>query len=114
MTISTVSRRDFLRLSAGTVGALGAVSPPLTRAGESGRVALVIDPADREAATPPVAWAAEQLEAALAQHGIAVARVRSVAEVPAAATRCIVAATCGVPVARQTLRESRLAPPSSP
>ena len=86
----------------------------MTRAGESGRVALVIDPADRAASTPPVTWAADELEAALSQHGIVLQRFRSVAEVPAAATRCIIAATGEMPIARQTLRENRLAPPRSP
>jgi hypothetical protein len=113
MTISAVSRRDFLRLSAGTVGALGGASPPLTRAGTSGSVAIVIDPADHAAATPPVAWAVDQLAAALAQHGVALEKTRSLAAVPGTVTRCIVAATTDMSVATQTLREKGVAPPRS-
>ncbi|HEX3843390.1 MAG TPA: hypothetical protein VHV80_03425 [Steroidobacteraceae bacterium] len=114
MTISAVSRREFLRLSAGTFGALGAASPPVTHADETGRVAIVIDPADRRAATPPVAWAVDQLEAALSQHGVALERFRSLAAVPAAVMRCIVAATANTSIAMQTLRQSRIAPPRGP
>lgn len=114
MTISTVSRRDFLRLSAGTLGAFGAASPPVAHAGEAGRVAIVIDAEDHGAATPPVAYAVGQLEAALSQHGVALERLRSIAAVPAAVTRCIVAATADTAIALQTLRESRIAPPRDP
>ena len=111
MTISAVSRRDFLRLSAGTLGALGGASPPLTHAGETARVAIVIDPADHGAATPPVAWAVDQLEAALARYGVALERFPSLASVPPGVTRCIVAATSDMSMAIQTLREGRVAPP---
>ena len=114
MTISAVSRRDFLRLSAGTFGAFGAASPPGTHAGEAGRIAIVIDPEDQGAATPPVAWAVDQLEAALSQHGVALARCPSLSAVPAGVTQCIVAATAGTSIAMQTLRQSRLAPPHDP
>jgi hypothetical protein len=110
MTISTISRRDFLRLSAGTLGALEAVVPPTAQAGENGGVAIVIDPADRQAAVPPVAWAVDQLEAALARHAVALRRVRSVHEVPAAA-HCIVASTSGMRVATEVLRDARVAAP---
>src|SRR6185312_4176235 len=110
VTISTISRRDFLRLSAGTLGALEVVAPPTTQAAEQDRVALVIDPADPEAAAPPVTWAVDQLEAALAQHAVALQRYRAIHEVPAAA-RCLVVATSGMPVATEALRDARLAPP---
>jgi hypothetical protein len=110
MAISTISRREFLRLSAGTLGALEAIAPPTTEAAGKGGIALVVDPADREAATPPVAWAVDQLEAALARHAVALQRFRAIHEVPADA-RCIVAATSGMAAAAQVLREARLAPP---
>jgi hypothetical protein len=110
MTISSVSRRDFLRLSAGTLGALGAVAPPAAQAADKGRVALVIDPADRGAAAPAVGWAVDQLEAALAGHAVALQRFRTVQEVPATA-RCLVAATGDSPLATQVLREAGIAPP---
>lgn len=86
----------------------------MIHAGEAGRVAIVIDPADRTAATAPVAWAIDQLQAALSQHGVALERFRSLATVPAAVTRCIVAATADTSLAMQTLRESRVAPPRGP
>lgn len=114
MTISTVSRREFLLLSAGTLGGLGEVDSPRTRAGERGRVAVVIDSADREAAAPPVSWAVDQLQAALAQHAVALQRFRSLTEVPAATTHCIIAATRDLPLAQQMLRDNGIARPGSP
>jgi hypothetical protein len=113
MTIPTVSRRNFLRLSAGTLGALGAASPPGSQAATSGRVAIVIDPADRGASAAPISWAVDELQAALAQHAVALEKFRSVSELPAAATHPIVASTREMPVARQALRESGIAPPRS-
>lgn len=110
MPITTVSRRDFFRLSAGTLGALGTASAPPTHAGESGRVAIVIDPADHAAAAAPVAWAVDRLAAALSQHALALQRYRSIDEVPPAA-RCIVAATGGIGASRETLRAAGVAPP---
>ena len=110
MATSRVSRRDFLRLSAGSVGALGAASPPVAQAGGSERVAMVLDPADRAASAPPVGWAVDQLESALAQHAVALHKYRAIREVPASA-RCIVAATCGMPVATRILRDAGVAPP---
>ena len=113
MATATVSRRDFFRLSAGTFGALGAASPPATRAGENRDVAIVIDPADRGAATPAIAWAVDQLKTALAQHSVALQRLRAIGEA-SATTLCIIAATRDLPVATQTLREAGVAVPHAP
>jgi len=113
MATSMVSRRDFLRLSAGTLGAAGAISPPATRAGDRDHVAIVIDPADRGASGPPVAWAMDQLEAALSQQTTALQRFRTIGEVPAT-TRCIVAATSAMSFAKQALREAGVALPGAP
>ncbi len=109
---SAVSRRNFLRLAAGSLGALGAAPPPVTHAGEIHAAAIVIDPADRAASAPAVAWAVEQLQAALSHHAVALHQYRTLAEVPAAAL-CIVAATTGSAVARQALREARRDLPSA-
>jgi len=104
---SAVSRRDFLRLSAGTLGAIGATSPPATHAGETSPVAIVLDPADREASVPAVAWSVDQLEAALSHHAVALHRYRTLHETPAATT-CIFAATTGSARAMQALQEARV------
>ncbi|HEV2270718.1 MAG TPA: hypothetical protein VGR92_14790 [Steroidobacteraceae bacterium] len=113
MPISTVSRRDFFRLSAGTLGALGAASSPPTHAGVGGRVAIVTDPADRGAAAAPVAWAVDRLAAALSQHGFTLQRFPAINEVPAAA-RCIVAGTGGMRVPQQILRAAGTNLPHAP
>src|SRR6185437_14154141 len=101
MTAPTVSRRDFLRLSATTLGAAGALSAR-TQAGETGAVSIVLDPADREAAAPPVAWAVDVLESALSQHATALHKYRTIEEAPPGA-RCIVASTRDMPVATSAL-----------
>lgn len=105
--MTPVSRREFLLLSAGTLGA-GAASPP--RAAAAGRVSIVLDPADRGAAAVQVAWAVAELEAALSQYGMALHRLRTVAEAPAA-DPLIVAGTGEVPLAIQTLRQAGVAAP---
>ncbi|MFI4908199.1 MAG: hypothetical protein ACHQHL_08875 [Steroidobacterales bacterium] len=113
MPISTVSRRDFCRLSAGTLGALGAAPSRPTHGGESGRVAIVIDPADRGAAAAPVAWAVELLAAALSRHAGTLQRFPSIDQVPPGA-RCIVAATSDMRVPQQTLPAAGVALPRAP
>jgi hypothetical protein len=110
---AAVSRRDFLRLSAGTLGAFGTASASATRTGETPGVSIVLDPADRAASSPAVAWATEQLEAALAQHAVALHRCRALHEAPAAAP-CIIAATPATGMALRALREARLSLPPSP
>ena len=113
MPISTVSRRDFFRLSAGTLGALGAAPSRPTHGGESGRVAIVIDPADRGAAAAPVAWAVELLAAALSRHAGTLQRFPSIDQVPPGA-RCIVAATSDMSLPQQTLPAAGVALPRAP
>jgi len=108
MTMATVSRREFLLLSAGTLGA-GTATPP-TQAAATGHVSIVLNPADQSAATPPVAWAVAELEAALSQHGVALHRFQAVAQAPAA-DRLIIAATCDLPLATETLRQAGIAAP---
>jgi hypothetical protein len=109
---SAVSRREFLRLSAGTLGTLGAASPPAAQAGHTHSAAIVLDPADREASRPAVAWAIEQLEVVLSHRAIALHRYRTLQEAPAAA-RCIIAATAGSAMAMQAMREAPVTLPSS-
>src|SRR5487761_933072 len=102
MTASTVSRRDFLRLSAGSLGAAGALSAPLTQGSETGGVSIVIDPTDRGAGAPSVAWAVEELQSALSQHATALHRFRTIEEAPQGA-RCIVASTRDLLLATRAL-----------
>lgn len=61
-----MDRRDFLT-TLGVAAAAG--SDALAQA--RGRVSIVIDPADRVAAAPPVRWAAQELLRALTEHGMA-------------------------------------------
>src|SRR5713226_1028264 len=62
-----IPRRDFIK-QAGQVTAFGFLQEGL--ASTSGRVALIIDPADPVASAPPVKWAAEQLRLAAAAKSV--------------------------------------------
>jgi hypothetical protein len=81
-------RRDFLKQTGLALGASAAGSEALAQSG--GRVSIVIDPADRVAAAPPVRWAAQELQRALTEHGIAGGQFASI-DLTAAKDFCIVA-----------------------
>ena len=102
VTPPNLSRRDFLQLSAGSMGTLtlGSAAGAERRAGQS--VSIVTDPADAVAAAPPVIRAVHELETALAQHGIALRAFQSVGQAPRADV-CIVAAASNAPMASETL-----------
>ena len=63
MTTPSLSRRDFLQLSAGSLGALDAASPAAAQSEEKS-VAILLDPAF--ASSPPVSLAVQELGQALA------------------------------------------------
>src|ERR1039457_6064482 len=69
-----VPRRTFIK-QAGQVTALGFLQEGLS--GASGRVALILDPADPVASSPPVKWAAEELRLAVTAKGASLEVVNS-------------------------------------
>ena len=75
-------------------------------------VALVRDPADQVAASPPARWAAEQLTRALEQRGVRVAAFEHAGSAPPGA-RCIVLAGANEPVARACLSSANATVPDA-
>src|SRR6185369_11262363 len=65
-------RRDFLKGTASAAAAFGAIAHAQTSRGKT--AAIVIDPSDRDAASPPVQWAAQELAQTLTRAGIDVQR----------------------------------------
>jgi hypothetical protein len=108
---SGVSRRHFLK-SSGIFAAMGAsfanlaAEAPMT-------VAIILEPGDLVAATPPVQWAVNQLESALKAKGVAVNRHRQFAEA-STAERCIVVAGADSAPAQELLKPSGVTIPSAP
>jgi hypothetical protein len=79
MKANDLSRRNFLQAAALTVGAIGAGSNAIGQI-KSASVALGADPNDPLVSASAVAWALQELEAALTQKGITVQRAGSVEE----------------------------------
>ena len=110
MKLPSLSRRDFLQLSAGS---LAASSEVIGQPGGSQTVSLVIDPADPAVSSMPVALAVRDLAEALAEHGLLLRQVASVHESPSGQA-CVVAASPGAPLASTTLQRSAVRKPSAP
>jgi hypothetical protein len=91
MKHSPLSRRDFLQLSALSVGGLSLGGSSSVQPAGGGHVALVVFPEDRTASAPPVQWAIGELRQTLTGRGVVVRQVESVEEAPAADLRIIVA-----------------------
>ncbi len=100
MKTPSVSRREFLQLSAGSLGACGAASPAAQQRGEKA-LSVVIDPAFSSSA--PVMLAVQELGGALAERGFALRQAPSVEQ---AAAFCILAAAPNLPLASATLQRA--------
>ncbi len=82
MKTPDLSRRDFLQLTALSLGALGAGSELTAPASDSRVISIVTDRSDPLVSTPPVAWALQELTQSIEQRGVAVRHVDSLASAP--------------------------------
>src|ERR1035438_4262665 len=113
-SLSTLRRRDFLKL-AGATTILGFSHSALAVAG--GRVSILVDGSDPIASSAPVKRAAEQLSNALAAKGVNCSMAQSVDEAKSS-TSCIIVAASGSDMAKDfphakagmEAESSRLAP----
>jgi hypothetical protein len=85
MATTHLDRRQFLEITAGA--AAGAAASAVPAPAETRAVAVIVDPADAVASSPPGRWAARELVGALAARGLATAIYPSVKDVPAAHVR---------------------------
>ena len=108
-----LSRRDFLQLSALSVGALSLHGSPLAQPAGGPQAVLVVSPDDRTAATPQVQWAIRELRQTLIDRGVAVRLVESVERAPAADLRILVAGH-EAPIATPILNASGVSAPKGP
>lgn len=108
MTTPSLSRRDFLQLSAGALGASGAAHHAAAQPGEKS-LAIVLDPAF--ASSPPVSLAVHELRAALARHGLALRQAQSV---EGTEPFFIVAAGPSLPLAAASLGRASVQLPRKP
>ena len=100
-----LSRRDFLQLSAGSIGTLGLGSAGAGQPGAHKSVSMVTDPTDPLAVAPPVTRAIRELEKALAQHRFSLRQFHSVTQ-SAPTDFCIVAAASNAALAAATLEKA--------
>src|SRR5690349_24448769 len=92
-----LSRRGFLRLTALSLGALGASSADAIEINGGNGVSLILDPDDVPAFSPPVTWAMQELATAISQNGIVVRRFPVIDQAPRAGI-CVVAAGSPTPL----------------
>src|ERR1035441_10474519 len=95
-SLSTLRRRDFLKL-AGATTILGFSHSALAVA--AGRVSTLVDGIDPIASSAPVKRAAEQLSKALAAKGVNCSMAQSVDEAKSS-TSCIIVAASGSDMAK--------------
>ena len=101
-----LSRREFLEVTALSIGALG-VGPATAAQPNSGKsVCVVTDRTDPVASAAPVAWALQELGRALAGRGIAARKADEGSIEPA--DLCIVAAGLHTPLASAFLKSAEL------
>ncbi len=105
MKTPSLSRRDFLQLSAGSLGTLGIGTAVTAQPAASKSISLVADPLDTVASTAPVVFALEELAKALAQHGYTLRQTESFKQVPPS-DFCVVAAAADAPLATTTLEKA--------
>jgi hypothetical protein len=100
------SRRNFIKQTSQVTG-FGFLREGL--AGASGRVALIVDPADPVASSPPVKWAAEQLRLAVTAKGASLHVVNSPEEAGDSSLKIVVAGV-GSGMARAFLKGGHVPP----
>jgi hypothetical protein len=113
MKTASLSRRDFLQLSAVSLGTLAAPRHDISAQPGEKTVAIVIEPTDALAASPPVTLAVRELEEALARHGLAVRQVQSIQQ-SSPALSCIVVAAADGALASATLQRASVRVPRMP
>ena len=106
------SRRDFLQMTALSIGAIGLGPTAMAESGASKNVALVTEPSDAVASAAPVGWAVQELGRTLAQHGVSLRQFKSLEQVPASVL-CLIAAGHATPTASALLKNAALNVPNS-
>ncbi|HEU5234391.1 MAG TPA: hypothetical protein VFU50_16135 [Terriglobales bacterium] len=112
MKRNRLTRRRFLELGALSVGAVGLRSPALSAAAQEG-ISLISDPDDPIAASQPVAWARQELTAAVSQAGTSVRQFSSFAQAPQS-DHIVVAAGVRSALVGEALKEVGVTPPTAP
>ena len=105
-----IHRREFLRRTGLAGGTLACGTTAWAQIQKGGAISLVVNPADPIATAAPVQWAAQQLEQALADAGMAVHR-RDRAEQAPAAEFCVVASGMSAPISAAALKAASIAAP---
>lgn len=106
-----LNRRQFIRTAAG-VAAVTATGVHAA-AGNAPAVAIVVDPGDAVASAPPARWAAEELQRALAKHGVPAHIDSTASQIPASQLR-IVATGMATAAATAALHTAGVRPDSLP
>ncbi|MEO8483768.1 MAG: hypothetical protein ABI634_16275 [Acidobacteriota bacterium] len=96
-----LNRRQFLQATAGATAGMAAVATVTAQGPRS--VAVIVDPADPIAASPPARWAAGELVRALTERGVAARIYSADAEAPASSVR-VMSAGMAAPGAAAALR----------
>jgi hypothetical protein len=105
-----LSRREFLEVTALSIGSLGVGASAASQSSGGKSVCVVTDRTDAVASAAPVAWAVQVLGRSLARHGIAARNSQSIDP----ADLCIVAAGSQAPLASRILKKANVPVSNAP
>ncbi|MGH9530272.1 MAG: hypothetical protein ACRD2S_10190, partial [Terriglobales bacterium] len=111
--MKNISRRDFLELTALSVGALRLGAAATSKTGEGATISVVADPADLAVSPVPAAWAVQELTAALKQRDSTV-RHFDTPDQCTPSNFCIMAASHNTPAASKILKSSNVSVSNAP
>ncbi|MGH9511630.1 MAG: hypothetical protein ACRD2U_05790 [Terriglobales bacterium] len=113
MKTRNISRRDFLELTALSVGAFRLGAAGTTQAGRGATVSIVADPSDLAVSPAPATWAVQELTRVLEQRGVTVRHFDTLEQCPRS-NFCIMAASHSTPEASKILKGARVSVSNAP
>jgi hypothetical protein len=113
MSTSSLSRRNFVQLTAFSIGAISIGFSSTAQLSAGMNVALLHDPNDPVASAQCVTWAIQEIGEALDRHGFKFRQVNSLEQLTPR-DFCIIAAGKDAPLASPILRKAAVSLPNSP
>lgn len=113
MKTAPLSRRDFLHMTALSIGAMGVGAPTKAEASSGESICLVAEQADRLASSAPVVWAMQELERVVAERGVTVRHAGSLKEA-LESDLYVAVSEANAPFAAATLKQANVSVPVAP
>ncbi|MFI5070661.1 MAG: twin-arginine translocation signal domain-containing protein [Terriglobales bacterium] len=113
MKSNNLSRRDFLQLTALSVGALGLGAPAAAQSGGGATICLVADPTDLAVSPAPATWAIRELTHAIEAHGIHVRQFKTLDQCPPSSF-CLMVGSHNTPPVSKILKDANVSVLNAP